>query len=55
MDVLTDHDCEMSLKAKYPEWDGKHRIKTRPHELTRLIAKIGYVTKTSPKLWANGN
>lgn len=42
MKVLTDHDAEIALKAKYPEWDERHRIKTRPHEFARLIAKIGF-------------
>lgn len=40
--MLLDHDSEIAMKAKYPDWDGAHIFKTRPHEFARLIAKIGY-------------
>lgn len=42
MKMFTDHDAEMAMKSKFPDWDGVHVIKTRPHEFARLIAKIGH-------------
>jgi hypothetical protein len=41
-EVLTDHDAEIEMKRRFPDWDGVHRLKTRPYEFARLIAKIGY-------------
>jgi hypothetical protein len=42
VDVLTDHDAEMRMQQKFPNWDKKHTLKTRPHEFARLLAKIAY-------------
>lgn len=38
----TDHDAELEMKKKYPEWSGVHRLKMRPFEFARMLAKIAY-------------
>lgn len=43
MDVFgTNEEAEMALRAKYPKWDGTHRLKPQPFHFARLLAKIGY-------------
>ncbi len=42
MVVLADHDAEMAMQRKYPEWNKQHRLKAQPHEFARLLAKIAY-------------
>lgn len=40
--MLADHDAEMAMQHKYPEWNKQHRLKAQPHEFARLLAKIAY-------------
>ena len=40
--ILTDHNAEMEMKRKYPEWDQRHILKAQPYEFARLLAKIAY-------------
>lgn len=42
MSLLTDSDAEMAMQEKYPDWNGRHRIKPRPFPFARLVAKIGF-------------
>lgn len=42
MDILTDHNSELELRTKYPQWDGKHLVITQPFRFARLLAKIAY-------------
>jgi hypothetical protein len=42
IEVIADTDKEIEMHKKYPNWDGKHRMKTRPHEFARFLAKIAY-------------
>jgi hypothetical protein len=45
--ILTDHETEMAMQEKYPQWNKRHRLKTQPHEFARLLAKIGYSYATA--------
>jgi hypothetical protein len=40
--ILTDHEEQMAMQRKYPEWDRRHGFKAQPYPFARLIAKIGY-------------
>jgi hypothetical protein len=42
--IVLDEVVECALRAKYPAWDGRHTLKTRPYEFARLLAKIAYAT-----------
>lgn len=42
MDIFTDHDAELSMRAKYPQWDGIHRLIPQPFRFARLLAKIAH-------------
>ena len=40
--MLSDHDEEMAMQRKYPQWDKRHTVKAQPYPFARLIAKIGF-------------
>jgi hypothetical protein len=40
--VFADTSKDPTLKRKYPLWDGKYQLKTRPYEFARFIAKVGH-------------
>ena len=42
MDILADHDAEMEMQRKFPEWNRQHPILTRPYQFARLLAKIAF-------------
>lgn len=42
MDILTDHESELQMRAKYPQWDGVHTLVPQPYMFARLLAKIAY-------------
>jgi hypothetical protein len=42
MDILTSHDDEMEMQRKFPEWNHRHAILTRPYQFARLLAKIAF-------------
>lgn len=42
MDILTDHESELQMRAKYPQWDGMHTLVPQPFRFARLLAKIAY-------------
>ena len=42
MDILTDHESELQLRAKYPQWNGVHTLVPQPYTFARLLAKIAY-------------
>jgi len=42
MDILTDHESELQMRAKYPQWDGVHTLVPQPYKFARLLAKIAY-------------
>ncbi|WP_430432772.1 HNH endonuclease [Methyloversatilis sp.] len=42
MDILTDHDSELQMRSKYPQWDGTHAVIPQPFRFARLLAKIAY-------------
>jgi hypothetical protein len=44
--MLADHEAEMEMQRKFPDWDKRHTIKAQPHEFARFLAKIahGYAT-----------
>jgi hypothetical protein len=40
--MLGDTSKEASLREMHPDWDGRHKIKSRPYEFARLVAKISH-------------
>lgn len=42
VDVLSDHDEEMEMQRKFPEWDKTHALKARPYPFARFVAKVAY-------------
>lgn len=42
MDILSDHDSEVQMRSKYPQWDGIHSLVPQPFRFARLLAKIAY-------------
>lgn len=42
MDILTDHESELQMRSKYPQWDGVHTLVPQPYRFARLLAKIAY-------------
>ncbi len=42
MDILTDHESELRMRAEYPQWDGTHTLVPQPYRFARLLAKIAY-------------
>jgi hypothetical protein len=42
MDIYSDHDAEMQMQAKYPQWNGQHSIRAEPIRFARLLAKMAH-------------
>jgi hypothetical protein len=40
--MLTDHDAEMEMQRKFPEWNKQHSFKAMPFPFARMLAKIAY-------------
>ena len=47
MDVFTDSEAELSMRSRYPQWDGTHALIPQPFRFARLLAKIGYCRAVS--------
>jgi hypothetical protein len=40
--MLSNHEEEMAMQQRFPEWNRVHTIRAMPHRFARLIAKIGH-------------